>query len=596
MRLTVLCLSLPLLLVACEEKPSGDDTNVDSGGILPDSGSPNDVDNDGYDFDSDCNDNDASINPGAQEECDGVDQDCDNEIDEGVQETFYADGDGDGYGRTDTTVTGCEPPRGYVGSDDDCDDNDATVYPDALELCDDIDNDCDGSADEDTTETEYFADTDGDGYGDPQNTISACGAPAGYVDNAMDCDDGDVLEPVHVAEGGWSGPDTGWGSWGDSGALNFPGSPTNPFGTVQDGIDQARVCVHVHAGSYEENIDFNGKDVEVIGVDGAEATVISGLGNGSTVTFANGESSDAVLRGFTITGGAGTVEPNVVEDPECSSYYDCTTTTYNYLGGGIYVSGASPTLTELIVTQNTLPPYSHTVLSEAEEVFVYSFGGGIYLRDAAVSIEDVVVSENFADDGGGLFAEEDTYVSLRWLVFDANSASAGGGASSEGSLTGTNSVFVYNIAEGTSGYGGAGLDVSSGSASLTNVTFSGNDGLASLYLGDSATGTVLNSILVNNSVGYVIDGSSTATLGITYSDVYGGAQGNYGTLTDMTGSGGNISDDPAFASATGDWATDDLRLLPRSPAVDAGDAAARYNDADGTRNDMGAYGGPDGGW
>ncbi|HHS97401.1 MAG TPA: hypothetical protein ENK08_05805, partial [Chloroflexi bacterium] len=61
---------------------------------------------------------------------------------------FYADGDGDGYGTGLDTVQGCAPPPGYVAEAGDCDDASAAVHPGATELCNGVDDDCDGLADE----------------------------------------------------------------------------------------------------------------------------------------------------------------------------------------------------------------------------------------------------------------------------------------------------------------------------------------------------------------------------------------------------------------------------------------------------------------
>ena len=52
---------------------------------------------------------------------------------------------------------------------------------------------------------------------------------------------------------------------------------------VQDAIDAANDCVFAFAGTYEENISFNGKDIEVTGVEGWEATVIEGTGDGDAI-------------------------------------------------------------------------------------------------------------------------------------------------------------------------------------------------------------------------------------------------------------------------------------------------------------------------
>jgi len=83
------------------------------------------------------------------EVCDGLDNDCDGQVDNGVKQTFYADNDNDGYGNPDLSTLACSAPSGYVSNDDDCDDSRNYIYPGALEVCDGLDNDCDGSVDED---------------------------------------------------------------------------------------------------------------------------------------------------------------------------------------------------------------------------------------------------------------------------------------------------------------------------------------------------------------------------------------------------------------------------------------------------------------
>ncbi|MCB9759685.1 MAG: hypothetical protein H6739_07570 [Alphaproteobacteria bacterium] len=150
-----------------------------------------DNDGDGWPACQECDDGDEAVNPDATEICDEIDNNCDGSTDEGVTNTYYADVDGDGYGDPDFPVEACEAPVGYVGDSTDCDDTVAAVNPGATELCNSVDDDCDGSTDEDDADdaSTWYADSDADGYGDASTTAVSCSQPSGYVADSTDCDD-----------------------------------------------------------------------------------------------------------------------------------------------------------------------------------------------------------------------------------------------------------------------------------------------------------------------------------------------------------------------------------------------------------------------
>jgi large repetitive protein len=157
----------------------------------------------GYiDTEGDCDDTTPESYPDAPELCDGLDNDCDGEADEGVGFIWYMDQDGDGFGDLASTEEDCEAPSGHAQESGDCDDNDSFVYPEAAELCDYIDNDCDGDTDEDDAEDalEWFLDSDGDGFGDPAEVYMACYLPDGYVADSTDCDDQRALSSPDASE------------------------------------------------------------------------------------------------------------------------------------------------------------------------------------------------------------------------------------------------------------------------------------------------------------------------------------------------------------------------------------------------------------
>ncbi|MBM4365088.1 MAG: putative metal-binding motif-containing protein [Deltaproteobacteria bacterium] len=144
--------------------------------------------------DDDCDDTEADVSPGGTELCNGVDDDCDGTTDEDSATdatTWYLDYDGDGHGGSRYSTVSCDAPSGYVASSDDCDDTSASVSPSASESCDGVDNDCDGSTDEGLSTSTYYADADGDGFGDATDSTTDCTAPADYVSDSSDCDDGD---------------------------------------------------------------------------------------------------------------------------------------------------------------------------------------------------------------------------------------------------------------------------------------------------------------------------------------------------------------------------------------------------------------------
>ena len=147
-----------------------------------------------YDGD-DCDDDRADVNPGAAEVCDGADNNCDGETDEGFVTDWYEDHDSDGH-TASAPVTACEAPSPEAENSPglDCDDLDASVSPDAEEVCDGKDNNCDGRLDEQEASDAglWYRDEDGDGFGQDEAPIRSCEALPSTVAQAGDCDDGDA--------------------------------------------------------------------------------------------------------------------------------------------------------------------------------------------------------------------------------------------------------------------------------------------------------------------------------------------------------------------------------------------------------------------
>ena len=126
--------------------------------------------------------------------CDDIDNDCDGLVDEEVDTgctLWYYDSDLDGFGDASVSIQACDAPSGYVSDFSDCDDSDASSYPNAPETCDGTDNNCNTIIDEDSAidVLTWYADSDSDGYGDLNNIDYNCTQPVGFVDNSDDCND-----------------------------------------------------------------------------------------------------------------------------------------------------------------------------------------------------------------------------------------------------------------------------------------------------------------------------------------------------------------------------------------------------------------------
>ena len=539
----------------------------------------------GYEADAtDCDDGDASTNPGADEYCDGHDDDCDGDVDEDDAvdaSTWYADRDHDGYGDSGDTTTACSQPTGYVANATDCDDADATVSPGATEYCDGHDDDCDGDVDEDDAvdASEWWEDQDGDGHGAPGAPVDACYQPADHAGDDMDCDDGDAAVYEGAPEicdgadndcdgqlledeidGDGDGAYLCEGDCDDDDPTIYPGAPgvtsvPGEYPTLQgaiDGADEGDV-ICVAAGTYTESIDFSGKGVHLYGVAGPHETVIDGEGSSRPVLFSGGESPATVLEGFTVTGGYDVNMGGCIlvsaSSPTLMDVWitDCHTTGQ---GGGMSVQGGSPALINVLVSDCTAD----------------NEGGGMYLYGGVPELTNVMVADNLADAGGGIYAygsgAELTSVSL----LGNGALSEGGGLYMEG--------FGY--------------------PDLLNVTVVGNeaDTGGGIYLYN--TSPIIKNLNTAGNLASTEGGGiyHWATPQFTYCNAWDNIPENYAGGADPTGLNGNISADPMFLSTAAadplDW---DLHLDSASGLYDTG----VYNmyDPDGSRSDIGAYGGSD---
>ncbi len=210
-----------------------------------------------------------------------------------ILSTWYADADGDGYGNPAIDTTACAAPLGYVANNTDCDDSNSDINPAATEVCNGIDDNCNGLIDDGAPSITFYVDSDGDGYGNPSLTIQACTQPAGYVTNNTDCNDNNAnINPgateicngvddncnglIDSADPGITGQPVWYADADDDGfgdASSSLLSCTQPAGYVSNSTDCNDNNVNVNPGANEI---CNGIDDDCDGLtDDADPSIIN---------------------------------------------------------------------------------------------------------------------------------------------------------------------------------------------------------------------------------------------------------------------------------------------------------------------------------
>ncbi|HAD12373.1 MAG TPA: hypothetical protein DCF33_08035, partial [Saprospirales bacterium] len=239
----------------------------------------NDADMDGYTLEVDCDDANPGVYPGAPEICDGLDNNCYGISEEGRPVfTYFQDFDGDGFGDANAPLLTCQEqaPAGYVLNNMDCIDFNADSYPGASEICDGLDNDCNGDADDGLTFTIYYEDMDGDGFGTTTSQAPFCTPepPAGFVANNLDCNDNDpnihpeILEACDDIDNNCDGlidEELTFISYYADADMDGFGSPSDTFSTCQGIIPVGFVgntldCDDSNAAVNPDGMEGNGPD------------------------------------------------------------------------------------------------------------------------------------------------------------------------------------------------------------------------------------------------------------------------------------------------------------------------------------------------
>jgi len=391
--------------------------------------------------------------------------------------------------------------------------------------------------------------------------------------------------------------------------------------TIQAAIDVAVTgdLVLVAAGTYAEEIDFQGKEITVRSESGPAVTTIDpgapsprhgrvarrferrvladgsvevieatsgrrylaadgslldppeGGNDGSVVVFDDGETRDSVLDGFTITGGDAT-----------------------FGGGGIRIEGASPTVINNVVDGNLAcsegggisvafasPLIENNVITNNQQFDCTGGvgGGGIALRGAgSPEVRGNTIAGNSFGFGGGLslFAAGTPTIADNWI--EGNDATLGGGGFDVVNVS--DALIVQNVVIDNVGASGRGdgfdwLVPSAGRGPILLVnTITGNGDLEILADGFDEDAELVNNVVAAGAGGTAVecgDFNDTNTPILRFNNVFAPSGPAYGGICDdPTGLDGNISADPLFADAAGG----DLHLTAGSPSIDAGDNTA----------------------
>jgi parallel beta-helix repeat protein len=340
--------------------------------------------------------------------------------------------------------------------------------------------------------------------------------------------------------------------------------------TIQAGINAANNgdTVLVAAGTYSENINFLGKAITVKSSGGAKITIIDGGKLAPVVTFSTKETPNSVLSGFTLQNGSSTFNSG-------------------YEGGGIVIDSASPTIKNNIIQNNTAcsagggialgfasPLIQGNIVRNNSQLDCTGGvgGGGISVRGAcsAQIIGNTIKNNSWSSANGGgisLFAAGSPLIKNNVIVGNS-SGTQGGGISMLNDASGT--VIVQNLFSGNSAAGGSAVYWSNPPAALINNTITDGPSTtgSAMQADDFGTPvTIANNLIIATTSGtnglFCLSTDILNPQTFYSNDVYSAKGHAYsGLCTDQTGTNGNISASPKFASS--------FRLKGGSPAIDVG--------------------------
>jgi Right handed beta helix region/Dockerin type I domain/Chlamydia polymorphic membrane protein (Chlamydia_PMP) repeat len=352
---------------------------------------------------------------------------------------------------------------------------------------------------------------------------------------------------------------TSWGIWQSDWFLlnsSFVALVPGYASTIQEGIDLTSTgdTVLVAAGTYtgpgNRDLDYGGRDIVVISEDGPEVTIIDCEGSQPephrAFDFITGETSAAILEGFTITNGYGQFMDGY------------------YIGGAIYLDNTSPTINNCVFDQNNAETGGSIYCYTASPMFndcefttniATLQGGALASFFGTPTFNNCGFTGNSGGNKGGAIAGYESVSNMNICIFDNNSAQDGGAIHFDGYIgkrsatVSLESCLLYeNIAQTN---GGAVYFGANTAASLLNCTLSDNecDVGSGIYTNSSSLLIIDNCIITYGVSGEAIYCGEPGIPDISCCDIYGNDGGDWiGCIAGLDGVNNNFSDNPEFCN------------------------------------------------
>ncbi len=329
-------------------------------------------------------------------------------------------------------------------------------------------------------------------------------------------------------------------------------------------------------GNYYGSLDFDGKSVAVVGTGGAAATWLFASPGHAAVQVREGEGMGTRLEGFTVTGG-GSDDSAAVDVSFAHLTLRNVRLTGNRGSAVLYARSGHVLLDRVVVEADN---------AARDGAVVEAKRGLVAVVDSALSCGRA--AHGYYSDHGAAFLDGATFDcpgAVAATIFHGNGRVQRSVFDGGFHVENENNRDEATVVEGSLFLGG--VAASTGKLELVNVVVAGHG----LRASNSAV-AVRNSILTRADC--AIEGADGTEVEVRYSAFWANGNNACG-VEDPLAETGNVEAPPQFVDA----GAGDYHLFPGSAAVDAGDDDDEFLDTDGTRADMGAYGGPftlDGGW